>query len=56
MVRYNRVNVKLSNSRLNELKSAAKNQTRLTLSMHVKMSNGNNLPHELSLTARQKLS
>ena len=56
MVRYNRINVKLSNSQLNELKSAAKNQTGLTFSMHFKMSNGNNLPQELSLTARQKLS
>ena len=41
MVEYNKVNVKLSDSRLNKLKSAAKNQT------WVKMFNENNLPHEL---------
>ena len=49
-----KVNVKLSNSQLNKLKTAAKNQTEVTLRMNFKMFNGNNLPHELLLTTRQK--
>ena len=53
MVEY-KENVKLSNSQLNKLKSAAKNQTGVTLRMNIKMFNGNNLPHELLLTTRQK--
>ena len=48
IVEYNKVNVKLSNSQLNKLKSAAKNQTGVILRMNIKMFNGNNLPHELS--------
>ena len=56
MVEYNKVNVKLSDSQLNKLKTAVKNQTGTTLRMNIKIfnSNGNNLPHELLLTARQK--
>ena len=54
MVEYNKVNVKLSNSQLRKLKTAAKNQTGVTLRMNIKMFNGNNLPHELLLTTRQK--
>ena len=54
MVEYNKVNVKLSNSQLKKLKTAAKNQTGVTLRMNIKMFNGNNLPHELLLTTRQK--
>ena len=54
MVEYNKVNVKLSNSQLNKLKSATKNQTGRTLRMNIKMFNGNNLLHELLLTTRQK--
>ena len=54
MVEYNQVNVKLSNSLLNKLKTATKNQTGVTLRMKIKMFNGSNLPHELLLTARQK--
>ena len=53
MVEYNTVNVKLSNSQLNKLKSAAKNKQGTTLRMNAKMFNGNNLPHELFLTQRQ---
>ena len=48
------VNVKLSDSQLNKLKSAVKNQRRVTLIMNINMFNGNNLPHELLLTTRQK--
>ena len=54
MVEYNKVNVKLSNSQLNKLKTAAKSQTGVTLRMNIKMCNKNNLPRELLLTTRQK--
>ena len=54
MVRYNEVNVKLSDSQLNKLKTAVKNQTGVTLGMNIKIINGNNRPHELLLTTRQK--
>ena len=54
MVEQSKVNVKLSSSQLNKLKTAAKNQTGVTLRMNIKMFNGNNLPHELLLTTRQK--
>ena len=53
MVEYNKVNVKLSDSQLNKLKTAVENQTELTLRMNIKMFNGNNLHHELLLTPRQ---
>ena len=54
MVEYNKVSVKLWDSQLNKLKSATKNQTEATLIMNIKMFNGKNLPHELSLTTSQK--
>ena len=53
MVEYSKVNLKLSDSQLNKRKSAVK-QARATLRMSVKMFHGNNLPHELLLTTRQK--
>ena len=53
MVEYNTVNIKLSNSQLNKLKSAVKNKQGTTLRMNARMSNGNNLPHKLLLTTRQ---
>ena len=53
MVKYNKVNVKLSDSQLDNLKSAAKQQTVVTLIINVKIFNGNNLPHELILKTRQ---
>ena len=55
MVEYNKVNVKLSDSQLNKLKSAVRNQTGITLRMNIKMLERNNLPHELLLTTRQKM-
>ena len=55
MVEYNKVNVKLTDSQLNKLKSAAKNQARITLRISTKMFNGNNLPHELLLIRRQTI-
>ena len=36
------------------MKSAAKNQPGVTLRMNIKMFHGNNLPHELLLTTREK--
>ena len=54
MVEYSKVNVKLSNAQLNKLKDAVKNKTGTTLRINLKMLNGNNLPHELLLTTRQK--
>ena len=54
MVEYNKVNVKLSDSQLNKLKSAVKYQTGATIRMNIKMFNKNNIPHELLLTTRQK--
>ena len=52
MVEYNTINAKLSDSQLNKLKTAVKNQIRTTLGMNARMFNGNNLPHELLLTTR----
>ena len=54
MVEYNKVNVKSSDTQLEKLKNAAKNKTGTTLRISLKMFNGNNLPHELLLTTRQK--
>ena len=53
MVEYNTVNVKLSNSQLNKLKSAVKNKQGTTLRMNARMFNENDLPRELFLTTRQ---
>ena len=53
MVEYSKVNVKLSNSQLNKLKSAPKNQTGVTLRINIEMFYGKSLPHELLLTTRQ---
>ena len=52
MVEYNKINVKLSASQLNMLKTSVKNQTGVTLKMNMKIFNGNDLPHELLLTKR----
>ena len=57
MTQYNRLNVKLSNSQLNNLKSSIKNETDVVLRISsdiVSDSNDNtNFPHELLLTNRQ---
>ena len=53
MVEYDKVNVKLSDSQLNKLKTAVKNQTGVTLRMNIEIFNGNSLPHDLLLTTRQ---
>ena len=54
MVEYNKINVKLPDTQLKKLKNAVKNKTGTTLRKSLKMFNGNNLPHELLLTTRQK--
>ena len=54
MVRYSKVNVKLSDTQLTKLKTAVKTKTGTTLRINLKMFNGNDLPHEFLLTARQK--
>ena len=54
MVEYNTVNSKLSDSQLNKLKNAVKNKQGTNFRMSAKMFNGNNLPHALLLTTRQK--
>ena len=54
MVEYSKVNVKLSDTQLKKLKTAVKGKTGTTLRISLKMFNGNDLPHELLLTTRQK--
>ena len=53
MVEYNTVNVKLSNSQLNRLKSAVKNRQGTILRMNAKILSANNLPHKLLLATGQ---
>ena len=57
MTQYNSLNVKLSNSQLNKLKSSIKNETdvvlRISSSMVGNSSDNTNFPHELLLTNRQ---
>ena len=54
MVEYSKVNVKLSDKQLKKLKTAVKNKTGTTLRMILNMFNGNDPPHEVLLTTRQK--
>ena len=54
MVEYSEVNVKLLDAQLKKLKTAVKDKTRTTLRIIFKMFNGNDLPHELLMTTRQK--
>ena len=54
MVEYSKVNVKLSDMQLKKSKTAVEYKTGTTLRMNLKMFNGNDLLHELLLTARQK--
>ena len=55
MTQYNTLNVKLSNSQLNKLKSAIKNETEVVLRLSSNMIVGNeaNFSHKLLLTNRQ---
>ena len=60
MTQYNSLNVKLSNSQLNKLKSAIKNETevvlRLSSNMILIVNDETNFPHKLLLTNRQVLN
>ena len=60
MTQYNSLNVKLSNSQLNRLKSAIKNETdvilRLTANMIGSSDDETNFPHKLLLTNRQVIN
>ena len=57
MAQYNNLNVKLSNSQLNKLKSAMKNKSEVVLRFSSNMigdsNDKTNFPHELLLTNRQ---
>ena len=57
MTQYNSLNVKLSNSQLNKLKSAIKNESdvvlRISSSMVGNSNDNTNFPHELLLADRQ---
>ena len=59
MTQYNTLNVKLSNSQLNKLKSAIKNRTEVTLNLSsnlIVISNDEtNFPHKSLLADRQVL-
>ena len=54
MVEYSKVNVRLSDAQLKNFKNAVKTKAGTTLRISTGMFHGNNLPHELLLTARQK--
>ena len=56
MTQHNSLNIKLSNSQLNKLKSAIKNETDVVLRISGMVGNSNdntNFPHKLLLTDRQ---
>ena len=54
MLQYNTLNVKLSNSQLNKLMSAIKNETEVVLRLSSNMigDDESNFPHKLLLTTR----
>ena len=54
MVNYSKVNVKLTDTQLEKLKTSVKIKTGTTLRVSLKMFTGKNLPHELLLTTWQK--
>ena len=56
MFEYSKVNVKLSDTQLKKLKTAVKNKAGAIVKMNFKMLHGNDLPHELLLTTRQKMT
>ena len=58
MTQYNSLNVKLSNSQLNKLKSAIKNENEVVLRLSSNMIGDNeiNFPHKLLLTNKQVAS
>ena len=54
MAECSKVNVILTDAQLKKLKTAAKDKTGTTLRISLKMFDGNDLPHDLLLTTRQK--
>ena len=54
MVEYSKINVRLSNTQLQKLQDAVKDNTGTTLRINLKMLDRNDLPHELLLMTRQK--
>ena len=54
MVEYSKRNIRLTDAQLKKLKTTVKDKTGTTLIMILKMLDGNDLPHELLLTTRQK--
>ena len=54
MVEYSKVNVKLSDLQIKKLKDTVKDNAGTTLRINFKIFNGNDLPHELLPTKRQK--
>ena len=54
MVEYSKVNVKISDTQLKKLKTAVKKKTGTALRIILKIFNGNDFPHELLWTTRQK--
>ena len=54
MLEYSEVNAKLTDTQLKKRETAVKNKIGTTLRMSLKMFDGDNLPHELLLTTRQK--
>ena len=54
MTVYSKANVKLSDTQLKKLKTAVKNKIGVTFRMSLKVFHGNDLPHELFLTTRQR--
>ena len=53
MVEYSKINCKLTNVQLNQLKKAVKSNEGATLRLGIKNFNKDELPHELLLTTRQ---
>ena len=53
MVKYSKINCKLTNVQLNKLKKAVKSNEGATLRLGIKNFNKDEFPHELLLTTRQ---
>ena len=53
MVNYQEARVKLTNTKLNKLKSAAKNKIETILKLNKKIFEDEELPHELFLVTKQ---
>ena len=54
MNEYSTANVKLTDTQLKKLKTSVKSKTGMTLRMSLKMTDRNDLRHELFATTRQK--